>query len=63
MQKSQFGEQIWQVFGEIFRDYIQKYGKLYVLYNLYMYTYIIKKTGIYFIVEIYICIYTLYIHN
>ena len=29
MEKSQFGEQIWQFFGEIFPEYIQKYGKLY----------------------------------
>ena len=55
MQKSQFGEQIWQFFGEIFPEYIQKYGKLYTYYT----TCICilsknKRVYIHCIVEIYI---------
>ena len=58
MQKSQFGEQIWQLFGEIFPEYIQKYGKLYTYYT----TCICilsknKRVYIHYIVEIYIHVY------
>ena len=44
MQKSQFGEQIWQFFGETFPDYIQNMGN-YIRTIQLVYVYYQKISG------------------